>query len=74
LVDLVCLVYLVDLVHLVSVVQPNKRDKPNKPNEQVRLADFFSILPDRLIFSLGSVYRDGTMRETKDETDWLSVR
>jgi hypothetical protein len=37
-------------------------------------------LPDRLIFSLGSVYRDCTMRETldvkretKDSTDWLSV-
>ena len=37
--------------------------------------------PDRLIFSLGSVYRGGTMRETldvkretKDTTDWLSVR
>jgi hypothetical protein len=66
---------------LASFVQPNKQDKPNKPNEQVRLADFFNILPNRLIFSLGSVYRACTMRETldvkretKDETDWLSVR
>jgi hypothetical protein len=72
---------LVDLVHLVDFVQPNKRDQPNKPNEQVRLADFFNILPNRLIFSLGSVYRGGTMRkrlnvkcETKDMTDRLSVR
>ena len=38
-------------------------------------------MPDRLIFSLGSVYRDWSMRETldvkreaKDETDRLSVR
>jgi hypothetical protein len=53
LVGLVCFVYLVHLVYPVSLVQPNKQDKPikrdrpdrpNRPNEQVRLADFFSIL------------------------------
>jgi len=30
-------------------MQPNKPDKPNKPNEQDRLADFFSILLERLV-------------------------
>jgi hypothetical protein len=55
----VCLVY---LVYPVSLVQPNKQDKQNKPikrdrpdrpnrlNEQDRLADFFSILLERMYF------------------------